>query len=881
MNVLTFKKHLLTKLLLSLMVASCCVTFNSCDTDELTGQPDYLGNSIYEQLQKEGNYSYTLRLIDDLDLTAVLSKTGSRTLFAADDDAYEEFFNNNPWGVKGYEDLTMAQKKLLLNSSMINNAYLIELLSNVSGNPPQKGQCMRRESSMSIYDSIAKMYPQEMPNTSYWSKLKNRREGVVMLRDNSTQPMIHFLPAYMQYNKITDADLAILTNGAANSTSEAWVNGKKVIERDIICKNGYLHKVNGVITSSDNMAQIVHNHSNLSTFSKLLDRFSAPYYDANASANYNRLNKTNDSVYVMRYFAMTGNTGYNSRTQTSSDPDGNAVNANLTFDPGWNHYMYTNTAGYDLHYDAGAMLAPTNDALERWWNADGKVLQDMYGTWENVPMKVLVKLINNNLISSFSETVPSKFNNIVDNTTKTPLKITTANVDSCFMGCNGVVYMTNKVFTPADYSSVSFPALVNTETMNVLYWAIEQLNFEPYLNSMDSYYSFIIPTNNAMLTYIDPCSFGTVNTIMWQFFYDQSKSAVSAHRYYYNIRTKTMGAQLADATAGGPQVLNRLEDILNNIIVIGNIEDGHTYYKTKSGGMLKVNNAGQVGLMTVAGGYQIETGDPLTVSTIYDESTNGNGKAYVVEGAIPVTSQRTTYSILQSDTAYSEFFNLLKGKSGLLSQAYTAKNYRSVDYNINLFDAYNYTIYVPTNAAIKALQTKGYLPTWQDYEALDADSLYHPSATQNITALKNAAKKVVSERIVNFLKYHIQDNSVMIGSEQIDTTKYETGVVNPANKRFYYTTINANNTSMTVKDFLGNVRNVVTKDGLYNNIGREYWISNKDNYEESEIYNASDVVVHLIDGALLYSNNQLTKWRSLINFGDGSTAKRSHKAKRR
>ena len=63
----------------------------SCKDDDLilTGQPSWLGNSIYERLQDEGNYKYTLRLIDDLGEKDVLSHTGSRTLFVAADSAYE------------------------------------------------------------------------------------------------------------------------------------------------------------------------------------------------------------------------------------------------------------------------------------------------------------------------------------------------------------------------------------------------------------------------------------------------------------------------------------------------------------------------------------------------------------------------------------------------------------------------------------------------------------------------------------------------------------------------------------------------------------------------------------------------------------------------
>lgn len=66
-------------------------SLQSCKDDDtlLTGQPDWLGNSIYERLQDDGNYTTVLRLIDDLNQREVLSHTGSRTLFAATDSAFQ------------------------------------------------------------------------------------------------------------------------------------------------------------------------------------------------------------------------------------------------------------------------------------------------------------------------------------------------------------------------------------------------------------------------------------------------------------------------------------------------------------------------------------------------------------------------------------------------------------------------------------------------------------------------------------------------------------------------------------------------------------------------------------------------------------------------
>ena len=850
--------------LLGFLYLSFSLALTSCsEKDELMDQPSWLGNSIYERLQEEGSYKYTLRLIDDLGQKEVLGKTGSKTLFVASDETYDQFFRQNTWGVSRYENLTAAQKKLLFNSAMVNNAYLVELLSNVSGNPPLQGQCMRRETAASVFDSVARCYPAQMPNTEFWARYKDHKDGIVLLRDNTSKPMIHFLPKFMRRNNITDEDLSILTNGVSTSVSDAWVNGKKLTETDITCKNGYIQKVDGLATAADNMAEIIHNHANMSRFASLLDRFCAPYYDDAATKEYNRLYNNEDSVFTLKYFSSTSNIGEYGASQGGeliNDPDGQPVDAYLGFDPGWSQYMYSNTSGRDLHYDAGALLVPKNEALEYWWNHDGKPLQDMYGAWENVPMKVLVKMLDINLIRTFTETVPSKFKNIVDNTTKVPIGITREHVDSCFMGCNGVVYLLNRVFTPASYSSVSFPALINEQTMNVIYWAIEKLDFEPYLNSMDSYYSFIIPTNTAMLRYVDPCTLGSSTSILYEFYYDTDRKTVRAHRYNYDLTTHeiiTDGKELNDATDA--QVQNRLRDMLDNLIIVGNIEDGHTYYRTKGGSVIRVDHAGEEGVMTVSGGLQIEDALPVTVTTIYDQTTSGNGKSYVVEETMPMGSRRSLYSILNGRENCTRFFDLLLNggaANNLLKARLSA--YTCADYNCSLFDAYNYTVYVPTDSEMEKLHNDGFLPDWTDYENLTAEQFGGDES------LLKKARTIVANRILNFLKYHIQDNSVFVGGEPTVNVKYETSTLNPLNNRFFSITVNADDDQLTVVDQLGNRRQVVKGDN-YNLIGREYWIQNAQNVNNTQLYNASDVVVHQIDGPLFYQEAQTTKWQTEID----------------
>lgn len=823
---------------------------SSCDNKDLEGQPEWLGNSIYERLQEDGHFKTALRLIDDLNYAQVLKQTGSKTLFVTDDDAFGKWFQNNQWGVRSYEGLSTAQKKLLLNSSMVNNAYLVELLSNVEASPdPLEGKCMRRESSVSEYDSVASWLPAQMPQTRYWDAHRHKSQGIVLLKDDHSQPMIHFLPRFMQMNNITDEDLKILTNGQSTSRADAWVNGKKILERDITCCNGYIQRMDGVLLSSDNMAQILRIHQNMSSWSTLMDRFCAPYYSEKATQDYNRLNGTQDSVFVLRYFSSQN------KHELETDPSRQAVEAKLSFDPGWNHYMYTNTAGKDLHYDCGALLVPTNEALDEWWNHDGLALQDQYHEWANVPDQVLVELLNVNMIPEFVSTVPSKFQNIV-NDAKVEMGVKPADIDSCFMGCNGVVYLTNKVFAPVTYSSVAFPALVHTETMNIIYWGIDKLGFKPYLNSMDSYYSFFVPSNTAMLRYVDPCSFGSTTTVLYEFYYNRDRMTVGAHRYRYDLETNTIGDALSDATSS--QVENRLTDILDNLIVVGNVEDGNTFYRTKGGATIRVKNGGQTGAMTIEGGLQIEQQRQVGITQIFDQTKTGNGKTYVVESEVPSSGRKSVYKTLSEHPEYSRFFDLLRGGDAdsaqyNLTASLIDDKYSCVDFNIRLFDNYHYTVWVPTNESLDQLHQQGVLPYWEDLEA-QTDEAWGGN--------RDAAKRMkyqIRQRILDFLRYHIQDYSVFMG-QGVVSGRYETSKLNPENKKFFSLAVNADNSHISVTDALRNERHVMTSNtALYNNMCREYLFTSKDpeNAASGNLYSSAYAVVHLIDGPLFFSDSQL------------------------
>ena len=146
----------------------------------------------------------------------------------------------------------------------------------------------------------------------------------------------------------------------------------------------------------------------------------------------------------------------------------------------------------------------------------------------------------------------------------------------------------------------------------------------------------------------------------------------------------------------------------------------------------------------------------------------------------------------------------------------------------------------------------GYLPTWEDYDKATSED----------------EKKIIADRIHNFIRYHIQDNSVYIGGDKVTNKLYESAKLNPKNNRFYSLTVTQDGNSLTVKDQLG--RTYTANTAASNKCCREYWMLlgsgvKVDNLRtgayKCQISSSSNAVLHKIDGVLLFDKSQETRWK--------------------
>ena len=679
------------------LLSTCGVTYSCSDDFDLDEtSPSFLGESIYDELNKRQNFTTVIKLIDELGYKDVMSQTGSKTLFVADDEAYKNFFaTQTAWvdgmgnPVRSYDQLTTSQKRLLLNGSMLNNAYVLEMLTTIQG--PVKNLCLRQLSGISATDSVPFFRSEELfenlnegqldengkptnVDKKFWDKYRNGGKGLYLALDKTEPMFTHFLEAQLKEKKITHGDVSFVLNldntdkewSDENTENRSYAYDCQITEADNVCLNGYFHVLDKVMVTPSNMAEVIRTNGSTNLFSSMLERFSAPYYDATLTQEYKALhNIAADSVFQKLYISQRSQIG-----AITLDPDGETLGdyPSLAYDPGWNTYSVNNST---KEQDMAAMFVPSDEAMREYFvNGGGKMLIERYGTrpntYENlqfnlfqIPLNIVKPLIANLMKESFNESVPSKYLTIMNDAQDQMFSAETyksiaeykALFDKVLLANNGVVYVMNRVIGPATYSSVMAPVLYNegTQVMNRVIHADDNFTttnyqnaplrkfYSTYLLAMQSNFTLFVPTDEGLKNYgmIDPMSLSAArktNYRFWTFQPEEVKAsggkrlAVRAEAYAFDQKTplneatggtpkQTVSADIDLDTEWGKVKAQMLTDMLDqHILVHENSDEGELgvntsrqYFLSRSGAPVFIksgrNNGSNVG-MKVEGGMQ-------------------------------------------------------------------------------------------------------------------------------------------------------------------------------------------------------------------------------------------------------------------------------------
>ena len=919
--------------------------FTACtddyDLDDEGNYPSWMGGSIYQTLKDPsslqssgkqmltGTFENYLRLIDDLGETETMNKTGSRTIFPANDEAFARFFASNAWGVSRYEDLTRAQKRQLLYTSMLENALLVEMLSNVSRDATSvsQGQAVKHATAASVTDAMTFLKSKdEMPaNNPFWEKYYGN--GIHIVSDATPSYMMHFTKEYLLNNGITivskdgvPSDFEVLTGAPFDdSQNTAYLFRNKIISPDITCKNGYIHQMQDVVVPPGNMAEVIRSNGESALFSRMLERFSIPYPEELVTKNYNDYavaygETVIDSIFEKRYVSERSHGG---ALKTAPKDNDGVINATLTFDPGWNEYNdgASNSAAIS---NVATMFVPTDQALWDFFKpgGQGEFLINQFGKLPNsqenlgqnidsIPLDNVASIVNNLMQPSFKNSVPSKFNNVMDEAMDPmglSLDVLNKNSDNTYdvkIANNGVIYMLNTMFAPPSLICVAAPVKLSDD-MKVMREAVYDgqthtalslnQNFYVYLLAMSANYGFFIPTDEAFERfYIDPMFLNEEQPRALKFTPLGKSPYIKCEAYAYDKGTGEIGELIGELAK--TEFSSLLVDILNyHTVVLGKDEviGANKYYKTKHGGAICIDF--KADSLVMAGqqlDYQMNGYAARPASKITRTYNQANGKSYAIDHVIQAPFE-SVYSVLQNtsengEKSFSEFFNMctdrdmddiLRFASDKMAQtnegtgkpnlmAYHAFVDGGVDMNVNYFRSYNYTVYAPDNAAMQAAYSRG-LPTWDNLkeiydqynDTLQAIMQGAETSQEMLDEIQFARDKVLAmvEEINSFVRYHFQDNSIY-ADQTVNGGDYPTACADTLGLA-QTLSVSGGNGTLTVIDKQGDpiVINANDSRKLVNKMARDYVFSRTENkvthLVSKKLNTSSFAAVHQIGRAL-------------------------------
>ncbi len=420
-----------------------------------------------------------------------------------------------------------------------------------------------------------------------------------------------------------------------------------------------------------------------------------------------------------------------------------------------------------------------------------------------------------------------------------------------------------------------YDALVKQTSKNSIYLnAIEQLDYKCFHSADFVKQIALLPSDQALLTFVDPSTFGAEETELWEFHLDSSKDPAQAiYADVYACKQNSDGTfsktgekkRQVTGGIGNQNISNRFYHIFRNSIITEPYVEGKRFYRTRANSFVCIEKKGSG--MTVSAPLQANLGKPVASAST---QTVSNGLVIMLNTPLQTTYNNVAKS-LEKQEQFSEFFKVLKasGVLGLTSNDRTIaadalygnlvikSGSGSIQKCYPLLNSYHYTLYVPTNAAMQEAYSAG-LPTVEELAAAEGDA----EKTETITGI-----------LRDFVLYHIQEKALFV-DKGAESGEYSSLVAKHFRRRLvsfsstygkpYKMKVDVDESSLTITDAQNNKIHVVTQTGLYNIMANEYWISRYNTNIDDESF----VVIHAIDKPLLFSARQFTEDRTEGLKGD-------------
>lgn len=650
------------KRILLLPVILMLSMLNSCQYDDILSdkydRPEWLAGKVYTQIKEQPNLSVFARCIELTGYDTIIDVSGSYTVIAPSNEAFEVWLNDNNYN--DVEDIPLQRLNRLVSYHIIQNPWTknqlrsldvfgwIDTLDRFNNQPAGfKRQTFLREENRKY--GIASKGPGTAGQENFMIVDTTSTNFHRKAFTTSRKYIPVFYQEYFDIYDLDGGDYEFYFDRPFSGGDNIHFAGARVDGDEIFAENGFVYVVDRVVDPLPNAYQILsdNNSSNsYSAFFELLNQF--PVFSYNQQETLRQPGAQQglqvDSLFNLSFPELV----FNIASERTQPPKGTfGLPENVT-----------------IRYHHGT-LAPENTVFEDFVNEYIKI-PGGWGSLEQTPDHIKNIIVNSHL--SFNAIYPTDLSKGFFNGEGDLVTIDQSNIIQKQFGSNSTFIGLNEAIVPRAFKSVTGPVYLQRGYEKVMI-AIEQAGLLPALKRRNENYMFFIESD--------------INT------------SIDSSLVYNRFRDEFSVFEILDLEDYTEYKLGKsdLRTLLLNHIAIGQPEGlaRKEFIPNLAGNFIVVNN--ETGEYSGTGpttfgfrGQQQMPNFPRVTSTNTD-----NGTTYDIDNWFTFSS---TPLFARISSSYPKFHALLR-KAGLsLDQQF---RYSFIS------DSDSYTVFIPSDEAIDAV----------------------------------------------------------------------------------------------------------------------------------------------------------------------------------
>lgn len=625
--------------------------FQGCQRDmedlEKYQPQDWLKGKIFSQIEAEDDLAYFISCLERIGYDTILNTSGSYTVFAPTDAAFESFFQEHP-EYNEVDDIPLEELESMVEYQMIFDAWSMEQfrILDYDGwvDPANKLQEPRAYKYKTIYKPENRTFLAKYYGGKYVIADENESNLTMVAFSNSNKYSPVFFSEYFSVHDLLISDFEFYFDRPFESGYMYY--GDARFSEEIPAENGFIYKTDKVVLPMETGLEIMENEYEGHTFTRFLDlvnefsEFSINIEATNAQTGVEQ-GLDVDTLYNLDYPELVFN--------INSEMTGNTSN-------------FRNTLR--VHH---GLIVPEDQAFETFIN---EYITSGWGDISQLPLEIKRVIVNNHMAQN--SIFPSDFNKGFTNGNGDIIQVNTGDIIYKVFGSNCSFIGVSNTLVPRAFKSIGRPMYLTRNYQTMMY-AVDYAKILTTIKRANVNYAFYLPGDfeigvvgdSSLVREIDNPD---LNTYHFES-YDRSDDKWSKINKS-DLRKKILN-QIAVNPPSGLANKEFIRNLAGNYIVVDHIEG------TVRG--------------TAATTYGFNGDSTITLKPeLYPEEVD-NGEVYNVETFFSFLTGASYYGVFLSK--YLDFFNLLL-KAGLYDPVY---------YNFPfLVDGESYTVFVPTVEALSA-----------------------------------------------------------------------------------------------------------------------------------------------------------------------------------